>query len=87
MFCDDKLTKFFIDQGLDRHTFREEQLFDREVDLVYSINQKSLKKIFTQIAALNTANLQNSTGDTITLEDCQTLIRDRMNLDLSKKII
>ena len=38
MFVDDKLTKFFLDQGLDRLAFREEQLFDREVDMVFSIN-------------------------------------------------
>ena len=38
MLVDDKLTKFFLDQGLDRLAFREEQLFDREVDMVFSIN-------------------------------------------------
>ena len=46
-FLEQKLSQYFVDQGLNRSSFKEEQLWDREVDMVFSINQKSIKQIFS----------------------------------------
>mgnify|MGYP006923008178 CR=1 FL=1 len=43
MFLDDKLVDYFVSQGLNRSSFKEEQLWDTDIDLVFSMNHKVLK--------------------------------------------
>ena len=37
-FIDDKLKWYFLDQELNRSSFREEKLWDHDVDMVFSMN-------------------------------------------------
>lgn len=45
MFVDLKLKSYFLDEGLSRVSFRDEKLYDHDVDMVFSMNQAAIKRI------------------------------------------
>ena len=42
-FIDMKLNNYFLEQGVYRSVFREEKLYDEEVDMIFSMNQAAVQ--------------------------------------------
>lgn len=91
MFHDLKLRSFFLEQGLNRSGFREDKLYDHDVDMVFSMNQTAIQQVHAKYAKLSQVKsskkkIQDATP-TISLQWCEHLIKKDMGLDVTKKTI
>ena len=67
---------FYFDHELDRIEFREDKLWQKDIDLVFSINKEAIQEIHTMLGKRNTGHKVTSTADavTISLADCERLV-------------
>ena len=82
MLMDTYIKQFYVDQEIDRIDFREDKLWQSDIDLVYSMNQSHIKEIHNMLSNRNTSNRITSAFDvaTISFADCEQLIIQEMNM-------
>mmetsp|Transcript_9077 Transcript_9077/g.11083 ORF Transcript_9077/g.11083 Transcript_9077/m.11083 type:complete len:164 (-) Transcript_9077:333-824(-) len=82
-FIAGKLKQYFLDKQLSRIAFREEKLYDYNVDMVYSMNQGGIKAAHKELALRSPLHQMHSKQETLTLEDCVNLVRNQLNINIS----
>ena len=88
MFIDLKLRSYFLEQGINRSAFREDKLYDYEVDLLFSMNQAGILEVhkkYSQNGTTNSTKASSKKKSSMTCQDCEKLIRVDMKLDLTKR--
>ena len=76
LFIADKLQPFFLNEDIDRSTFKEEKLMDPEVSIVFSLNIEAIQRIHKKYCRRE----ENEHGQKIlknymTQADCERLVR------------
>ena len=88
LFVKDKLLPFYKKQKISQHKFREDLLHQSDVEIVYTMNEQSLRKIYTQKALEGRdTKLKPHNADWMIQHDCHTLFRDDIPLKLPYKMI
>ena len=86
-FIRDHLKTYFLDQGLNRMEFKEEQLITYEIDMVYSMNQVSIKAVHKKYAITNATFKKHKTDakPALTKDECHKLVIKDLQIDCSRK--
>ena len=83
-----KIKPFFEDIKFRWGAFREEDLWCREVELVFTLNEAPLREIYHKYARMNCGKDEKPlNADYMTLNECMILMREHCPLKLSKYLI
>ena len=88
MFVKEKLLPFYKAQKINQHGFRNDFLHQADVEIVFTMNETALRRIYTQKAFEGRdTKLKPHNADWMILQDCYTLFREDLPLKLPYKMI